>query len=142
LSWQYYCHSGSLTVKRELRHAPSTPAARGLVDDVGMWTHQVQRLVRRPIADVRMDIARIVDATWRRVTTVATTEHHGRRADWISDGPGSDDIDIVITWSLTDLDDATYVVVTLDEFERGPDPIEGLEQLLDVLATSRRVAHP
>jgi hypothetical protein len=107
-----------------------------------MWTHQAQRLVRRPIADVREDIERIVDATWRRLTTVATTEHHGRRSDWISDGPGSDDIDIVITWSLTDLDDATYVVITLDELERGPDPIEGLEQLLDVLATSRRVAHP
>jgi hypothetical protein len=105
-----------------------------------MWTHQVQRLVRRPIADVRVDIERIVDATWRRLTSVTTTEHHGRRSDWISDGPGSDDVDIVLTWSVTDLDDATFVVVTLDEFERGPDPVEGLEQILDVLATSRRVA--
>ena len=77
-----------------------------------------------------------------RVTNVSTTEHHGRRSDWISDRPGSDEVDIVLTWSLTDLDDATFVVVTLDEFERGPDPIEGLEQLLDVLATSRRVAQP
>ncbi len=105
-----------------------------------MWTHQVQRLVRRPITDVRDDIERIVDATWRPLTNVSTTEHHGRRSDWISDGPGTEQVDIVLTWSLTDLDDATYVVVTLDEFERGPDPHEGLEQLLDVLATSRRVA--
>jgi hypothetical protein len=108
-----------------------------------MWTHQVQRIVRRPIVDVREDIDRIVDATWRRLTSVSTTEHHGRRSDWISAGPGSDDVDIVITWSLIDLDDATFVAVTLDEFERGPDPIEGLEQILDVLATShRRVIRP
>jgi hypothetical protein len=107
-----------------------------------MWTHQVQRLVRRPITDVRNDIERIVEATWRPLTTVSTTEHHGRRSDWISDRPGSEHVDIVLTWSLTDLDDATFVVVTLDEFERGPDPTEGLEQLLDVLATSRRVAQP
>jgi hypothetical protein len=107
-----------------------------------MWTHQAQRLVRRPIADVRQDIERIVDGTWRRLTAVTTTEHHGRRSDWISDGPGSEDVDIVITWSLTDLDDATFVVIDVDEFDRGPDPREGLEQILDVLATSRRVAHP
>jgi hypothetical protein len=105
-----------------------------------MWTHQVQRLVRRPIADVRDDIERIVDATWRRLTRVVTTEHHGRRSDWISRGRWSEEVDIVITWSLTDLDDATFVVVELDELESGPDPREGLEQLLDVLATSRHVA--
>jgi hypothetical protein len=107
-----------------------------------MWTHQVQRLVRRPIVDVREDIARLIDAMWRGLVTVATTEHAGRRSDWIGTGPGSDDVDIVLTWSLTDLDDATFVVLTLDEFERGPDPIEGLERILDVLATGHRVAHP
>jgi hypothetical protein len=98
-----------------------------------MWTHQVQRLVPLAIDDVRAEIARLVDAAWSGATDVTTTEHHGRRADWIAAGAGSDDIDIVLTWTLTDLDGATYVVLTLDEFDPGPDPTDELEQVLDML---------
>jgi hypothetical protein len=107
-----------------------------------MWTHQTQRLVPRPVAEVRADIARIVDGTWRTVALVTTTEHHGRRSDWISDGPCSDDVDIVLTWTLTDLDDATHVVLTLDEFNLGPDPTDGLEEILDVLVSMTHGARP
>src|SRR3954447_7751182 len=98
-----------------------------------MWTHQVQRVVPRPVGEVREDIARIVEATWRRVTDVTTTVHHGRRSDWIANGPGSDEVDIVLTWEVSDLQDATLVVLTLDEFEPGPDPRAGLQDILDVL---------
>jgi hypothetical protein len=111
---------------------------RGIV--CGMWTHQTQRLVPRPLADVRDDIALIVDATWRHVTDVTTTVHHGRRSDWITIGPDADEVDIVLTWSLSDVDGDTLVVLTLDEFERGPDPLEGLEEILDVLSVVRRPA--
>ncbi len=107
-----------------------------------MWTHHTQRLVRRPAPELREDIERIVDTAWRRVTTVTTTEHHGRRSDWITSHAGTDEVDIVLTWTLIDLDEATFVVLTLDEFEQGPDPVEGLEQILDVLATSDRTARP
>jgi len=107
-----------------------------------MWTHQTQRLVERPADEVRDDIARIVDATWRPVTDVTTTEHHGRRSDWIADELGSDQVDIVLTWSLSEVDGATHVVITLDEFERGPDPTAALEEILDLLAVARRTARP
>jgi hypothetical protein len=112
------------------------------VDDGGMWTHQQQRIVPRPVAEVRADIARIVDGTWRPIANVSTTEHHGRRSDWITVGPVSDEVDIVLTWTLTDLDDATYVVLTLDEFNLGPDPTDGLQEILDVLTTMTDRARP
>jgi hypothetical protein len=57
-------------------------------------------------------------------------------------GPGSNEVDIVLTWSLSEVDGATLVVLTLDEFERGPDPVKGLEEILDVLSVARRTARP
>jgi hypothetical protein len=112
------------------------------VDDGGMWTHQQQRIVPRPVAEVRADIARIVDGTWRPIAGVTTTEHFGRRSDWITEAPASDEVDIVLTWTLTDLDDETHVVLTLDEFNLGPDPMDGLEQILDVLVSMTDGARP
>jgi len=99
-----------------------------------MWTHRTQRLVSSPTAEVRDAIDRLVATTWAPSTAVTTTEHHGRRADWIATGPGSDDLDIVLTWTLVDLDGSTFVTLTLDEMEPGPDPLAGLESILDVLA--------
>ena len=107
-----------------------------------MWTHEQQRIVPRQVAEVRADIARIVDGTWRPIANVTTTEHHGRRSDWITIGPRSDEVDIVLTWTLTDLDDATHVLLTLDEFNLGPDPMDGLEEILDVLASMSHEARP
>jgi hypothetical protein len=107
-----------------------------------MWTHQVQRLVPRPIREVRAEIARVVEAAWGRATDVTTTEHHGRRADWIAAGAGSDDLDIVLTWTLTDLDHETHVVLTLDEFDPGPDPTDELEEILDMLGAMTRGTRP
>ena len=102
----------------------------------GMWTHRTHRLVARPIADVRREITDLVDNAWGRVATVTTTEHHGRRSDWISTAGDPDDLDVVLTWTLIDLDVATFVTLELDEVERGPEPAEGLETLLDLLATT------
>lgn len=99
-----------------------------------MWMHRAQRLVPRPIDDVRAAIDRLVRSTWAPITTVTTTEHHGRRSDWIASGPGSDELDVVLTWTLVDLDGPTFVTLTLDEVEAGPDPRRGLETILDALA--------
>ena len=101
-----------------------------------MWMHRAQRLVERPIDEVRDDIDRFVAATWR--TTVTTTEHHGRRADWIATAPGSDDLDVVLTWTLVDLDGETFVTLTLDEMEAGPDPAGELGLILDEIGRDRR----
>ena len=96
-----------------------------------MWMHRTQRLLDRPIDDVRADIDRFVAAMWR--ATVTTTEHHGRRADWIATAPGADDLDVVLTWTLVDLDGETFVTLTLDEMEPGPDPAAELELILDAV---------
>jgi hypothetical protein len=85
-----------------------------------MWMHSTQRLVLRPIEDVRVGIDRLVRVTWGATTTVTTTEHHGRRSDWIATAAGADDLDVVLTWTLVDLDDSTHVTLTLDEIDRAP----------------------
>jgi hypothetical protein len=111
-----------------------------------MWTYQTQRIVPRPVAEVREDVARLVAETWGTTVRVETSEHHGRRTDWIAGlaGGAADDgvVDVVLTWALSDLDDATLVVLTLDELEPGPDPRAGLELVLDALVSVRRAAQP
>jgi hypothetical protein len=110
------------------------PAARGRVDAHGMWMHRTQRLVARPVDVVRVDIDHLVTSIWGATTAVSTTEHHGQRADWIATGPSSDDLDVVLTWTLIDLGETTFVTLTLDEVDPGPDPVGGLEALLDALS--------
>jgi hypothetical protein len=99
-----------------------------------MWTHHVCRLVQRPVAEVRADIDELVRWSWARWTDVSTTEHNGVRTDWIATGRGRDEIDVALSWHLVDLDEATFVTLTLDEFEPGPSPLAGLEEILDALA--------
>jgi hypothetical protein len=98
-----------------------------------MWMHSTQRLVPRPIGEVRDVIDRLVRRFWAGATSVTTTEHHGRRSDWIARAAECDELDVVLTWTLVDLDDATFVTLTLDEVDAGPDPRDGLEAILDAL---------
>jgi hypothetical protein len=101
-----------------------------------MWMHRTQRLVERPVGEVRHDIGQLVRSTWEPVAHVVTTEHHGRRSDWIAaDADGA--LDVVLTWTLIDLDGATFVTLELDELEPGPDPRAGMELMLDLLAGAR-----
>jgi hypothetical protein len=98
-----------------------------------MWTSRTSRLVPRPVADVRAAIADLVRTTWAPYTAVTTTEHHGVRSDWIATDLDGEVLDVVLSWTLTDLDDATYVELALDELEVGCDPATALEEVLDLL---------
>jgi hypothetical protein len=98
-----------------------------------MWTYRTSRLVPRPGADVRAAIDDLVRTTWAPFTAVTTTEHHGTRSDWIATDPGGEVLDVVLSWTLTDLDDATYVCLALDELDAGSDPTAALEEVLDLL---------
>ena len=108
--------------------APWTPADPG-----DMWTYRTSRLVPRPGSEVRAAIDDLVRTTWAPFTAVTTTEHHGTRSDWISTDPSGEVLDVVLSWTLTDLDDATYVCLALDELDAGADPTAALEELLDLL---------
>ena len=81
------------------RHVVVTRRPCGGADTHGMWTHRTQRHVARPVAEVRGDIARLVELTWGRAGMVTTTEHHGRRSDWIASATDPDDLDVVLTWT-------------------------------------------
>lgn len=109
------------------------PPPWGGIDDVGMWTYRTSRLVPRPAADVRASIAELVRTTWAPYTSVTTTEHHGTRSDWIATDLDGQVLDVVLSWTLTDLDAATYVSLALDELEAGADPAAALEEVLDLL---------
>ena len=98
-----------------------------------MWTYRTARLVPRPDADVRTAIDDLVRTTWAPYTAVTTTHHHGTRSDWIATDLDGDVLDVVLSWTLTDLDDATYVSLALDELEAGADPASALEEVLDLL---------
>ncbi|MET0459169.1 MAG: hypothetical protein ABW122_12595 [Ilumatobacteraceae bacterium] len=99
-----------------------------------MWTYRTARLVPRPAADVRAAIDDLVRTTWAPYTAVTTTEHHGVRSDWISTDLDGEVLDVVLSWTLTDLDEATYVGLALDELEVGADPAKALEDVLDLLS--------
>ena len=98
-----------------------------------MWTYRTPRLVPRPTTEVAAAIDQLVRTTWAPFTAVTTTEHFGTRSDWIATDVSGDELDVVLSWTLIDLDDATLVALTLDELDVGPDPDAALEELLDLL---------
>ncbi|MET0146107.1 MAG: hypothetical protein ABW328_15195 [Ilumatobacteraceae bacterium] len=104
-----------------------------------MWTHRTQRFVAAPAADVRAGIADLVAATWARSLTVSTTDHNGTRTDWLY-LPGTDELDVALSWTVVDLGDTTYLQLTLDEIEPGGDALEGMEAVLDHLESLPRLA--
>lgn len=99
-----------------------------------MWTHHAERLVPAEPSAVRTAIAALVDELWgdRSRTLLADDE----RTDAVAPAPGSDDVDVWVTWRVTDRADGTSVEVTLDELEAGPNP--DLHALLQALG--RRIS--
>ena len=56
------------------------------------------------------------------------------RVDAVAAEPGDDVADVWLTWRLTPVAGATRVRLVLDELEPGPEPIEELNVVLDMLA--------
>lgn len=102
-----------------------------------MWSHHAEELVPADPSAVRMAIATLVDDLWgdRHHTLLATT---GDRTDAIAVDAGSNVADVWLTWRVRPRTGGTWVEVTLDELDRGPDP--DLATLLQAL--SRRVPTP
>ena len=94
----------------------------------------------------------IVDATWRRLagpgrrppSTTAGAPTGSRRSAVRPRVAGYDAVDVVLTWSLTDLDDAhVRRASTLDELvAAAPTRRTASRMLLDALATGHPAAHP
>ena len=104
-----------------------------------MWTHRTQRFVAAPATSVRAGIAELVATTWARSLTVRTTDHHGTRTDWLY-LPGTDELDLALSWTVVDLGDRTYLELTLDELESGGEALEGMEAVLDHLESLPRLS--
>ena len=57
-----------------------------------------------------------------------------RRIDALAASPTEEAADVWLSWELTPLSAGTHVRLVLDELEPGPEPIEELVIVLDMLA--------
>lgn len=98
-----------------------------------MWTYHAERLVPGEPSAVRTAIAELVHATWGdRSRTVL--DARDERIDAIAPSVRSTEADVWLTWRIEPRSCGTWVVLHLDELERGPDPSGELSALLDRLA--------
>ncbi|HJR25695.1 MAG TPA: hypothetical protein VJ804_09490 [Acidimicrobiales bacterium] len=98
-----------------------------------MWTYEAARVVDGPPGRVEAALASVVERFWStRARVVAGSEGAGRMVA-IDGQPGTEDPEVWLTWRLDPVAGGTLITLVLDEVESGPDPAEGLAQLLDLV---------
>ena len=99
-----------------------------------MWSYAAERLVEDEPPAVHAAIAALVAALWGDRDRVVHDDGLTRRLDAIAAIGGADDPDVWLSWVLTAVGSTvTHVRLTLHEVERGPDPTEGLVEVLTLL---------
>lgn len=99
-----------------------------------MWSYTAQRLVDYEPPAVHAGIAALVTALWGDRDRVVEEDGITRRLDAIAAVGGADDPDVWLSWDLTAAGVAsTRVRLTLHEVEPGPDPTDGLVEVLTLL---------
>jgi len=98
-----------------------------------MWTYEAERVVAAPPHDVKAALVAVAERVWggrARLVVDSTTSGRVTAIDgWRRDeGP-----DVWLTWRAEAVDGGTRVRLALDEVDRGPDPDEGLQQVLDLV---------
>jgi hypothetical protein len=102
-----------------------------------MWTYRAERLVAGEPSAVHLALADLVASRWgRRIRTVLDPANEHLVA--IASDDRSDGADVWLTWRTAVRGDGTWVELQLDELERGPDPTDALDALLDTLAERLR----
>jgi hypothetical protein len=102
-----------------------------------MWTYHAERLVTGEPSAVHLAIGDLVATLWgdlgRTVLAIADERLVAIAAD-----VRSGEADVWLTWRTSIRRDGTWVELQLDELERGPDPTEALDTLLETLADRLR----
>ena len=98
-----------------------------------MWTYEAARVIDAPPGRVEAALASVMERFWsRRARVVAGSEGNGRVVA-LDAVPGAEDPEVWLTWRLDPATGGTLITLVLDEVESGPDPAEGLAQLLDLV---------
>ena len=99
-----------------------------------IWTYQAERLVPDEPPAVHAAIAELVETLWGERGRVLHDDGLTRRLDAIAAVGGADDADVWLSWELSAAGTrSTEVRLVLHEVERGPDPTDGLAEVLALL---------
>lgn len=101
-----------------------------------MWSYEAERLVSDEPPAVHAAIAVLVDTLWGDRNRVVHDDGLLHRTDAIAASLDSDEPDVWLTWELSPTSPATTKVrLALHEVEAGPDPTDGLREVLALLDT-------
>ena len=98
-----------------------------------MHSYAAERLVAADPMAVSTGIDELVTALWGPAVRVLDDDGLNR-VDAVAAEPADEAADVWLTWRLTPVAGATRVRLVLDELEPGPEPIEELTAVLDMLA--------
>ena len=104
-----------------------------------MYSYAAERLVHADAGTVGFAIEELVSTVWGPVSRVVYNDGL-RRVDAVAADPRDEAADVWLGWQLTPLPGATRVRLVLDELDPGPEPIEELGTVLDMLADRIRIA--
>src|SRR5688572_7742323 len=98
-----------------------------------MWTYHAERIVGASPTDVESGLAAVVAGVWGRRARLVVRSTTAGRVDAIHGESEEDGPEVWLTWHIEPAGEGTRVRLLLDEVEHGPDPRDGLEQVLDTL---------
>ena len=98
-----------------------------------MHSYAAERIVPADASVVSVAIGDLVETVWGAVARLLD-DSGLRRIDALAASPTEEAADVWLSWELTPLSAGTHVRLVLDELEAGPEPIEELATVLDMLA--------
>ena len=98
-----------------------------------MHSYAAERIVTADASIVSVAIGDLVETVWGSVARLLD-DSGLRRIDALAASPVDEAADVWLSWELTPLSTGTHVRLVLDELEPGPEPIEELATVLDMLA--------
>src|SRR4051794_28858985 len=104
-----------------------------------MYSYATERVVPADAGTVGVAIDDLVSTVWGPVSRVVYNDGL-RRVDAVAADVRDEAADVWLGWQLTPLPSGTRVRLVLDELDPGPEPIEELSTVLDMLADRVRVA--
>jgi len=104
-----------------------------------MYSYDAERVVCADPTSVSGAIGELVATLWGRAGRLIDDDGL-RRIDAVAASDSEEAADVWLTWHLTPESGATRVRLVLDEVEPGPEPIEELGAVLDMLVERVGVA--
>ena len=104
-----------------------------------MYSYQAERVVPAGTDAVTGAVAELVDRLWGPAARLVADDGL-RRVDAVAASAGEEEADVWLSWHITPVGGETRVRLVLDELDPGPEPIEELATVLDMLLEQVGVA--